>query len=63
MIMSVLYLILFNAIFMGIGYNFMLASLLIQRPIVVMLTSSIRQCSFFLYDGPNGYGSLTDSST
>jgi hypothetical protein len=48
-------------IFMGIGYDFALASLFIQRPIVAMLASSIRQCSFSLYGCPNGRDSLTDS--
>jgi hypothetical protein len=48
-------------IFMRIVHGFVHASMFIQRSIVVMLTSSIRQFSFFLRGYPNGRGSLTGS--
>jgi hypothetical protein len=57
---ALLYLML---IFMGIGHIFVRAPLFIQRPIVVMLTSSIRQYSFSFCGCLNGRGSLTDSFT
>jgi hypothetical protein len=44
--MSVLYFIYLILIFMEIGHNFARTSLLMRRLVVVMLTSSIRQCSF-----------------
>jgi hypothetical protein len=44
--MSVLYFICLMLIFMKIGHNFAHASMFIQRPFVVMLTSAIRQCFF-----------------
>jgi hypothetical protein len=55
---ALLYLIL---IFMKIGHSFAHASTFIQRSIVVMLTSSVRQYSFSLYGYPNGRGSLAGS--
>jgi cellulose synthase/poly-beta-1,6-N-acetylglucosamine synthase-like glycosyltransferase len=36
-------------------------SLLKQKPITVMLTSSIRQCYFSFYNFPNGFSLLADS--
>jgi hypothetical protein len=48
-------------IFMKIGHGFAHASTFIQRSIVVMLTSSVRQYSFSLYGYPNGRGSLAGS--
>jgi hypothetical protein len=44
-----------------IGHGFAHASMFIQRSIVIMLTSSIRQCSFSLLGYPNGRDSLTGS--
>jgi hypothetical protein len=48
-------------IFMKIGHSFAHAPMFIQRSIVVMLTSPVRQCSFSFYGYPNGRGSLTGS--
>jgi hypothetical protein len=50
-------------IFVKIGHGFAYAFMFIQRSIVVMLMSPIRQCSFFLRGYPNGRGSLTGSFT
>jgi hypothetical protein len=63
MLMFVLYFIhLFNVSYHGDrSWPRARASLLKQRPITVMLTSSIRQCYFSFYKFPNGFSLLADS--
>jgi hypothetical protein len=43
------------------SWSYARASLFKQRPIAVMLTSSIRLCYFSFYKLPNGFSLLADS--
>jgi hypothetical protein len=53
---------LFNIGYHGIGHNIVFMHFLTkQRPIVVMLTSFIRQYWFFFYEIPNVFSSLANS--
>jgi hypothetical protein len=64
MLMFALYFIyLFNVDHRGDrSWSYARASLFKQRPIVVMLASSIRLCYFSFYKLPNGFSLLVDSS-